>query len=105
MSARPEKIKLKYEQTDNGYCRIYYRQQKSIFCFQLASRDNFEMLICSRDGEPSHPVDMTRYVIDRLPPLDEKIAHDFVQFLQSRGLTQSIVENPNIDLGDQPTVA
>jgi len=49
---------IKYVRTHNGFARVYYRHERKLYCFQLASvqTGEFEFAICSRDGEPSHRV-------------------------------------------------
>lgn len=61
---------LKYHSTDNGNCCVYYKdtnkENKTLYCMQLETRRPhtlFNLLVCSRDGEPSHKVDMNNYTI------------------------------------------
>lgn len=52
-------MKLMYHGTNNGFCRVYYRnadkKDKTLYAFQLEDfRNNlFRLYVCSRDGEPS----------------------------------------------------
>ncbi|MGN7495952.1 hypothetical protein [Pseudomonas lactis] len=67
----PEKV-LSYHSADDGFCRIYYEDQhKRLFCFQLSSRNQFELLYCESSGEPSHVVTHSNVKLGRLPNADE----------------------------------
>lgn len=69
---------LKFDQTDNGNCRVYYRDERDrLLCFQLASRGRFELFRCSRDGEPDHDIKHDAATIDRLPADDSSTAEGF----------------------------
>lgn len=43
---------------DPGNCRTYYRRDQSrrLYCLQAGYGHEFDWLICSKDGEPSHEV-------------------------------------------------
>ena len=47
---------LKYQTTDIGHCRIYYKSEHgTLFCWQdeLHSRpEDFLLYVCTKDGEP-----------------------------------------------------
>lgn len=48
--------KFKFKSYDRGNVRCYFKQDKTLYCIQPDYRNLPELLICSRDGEPSHPV-------------------------------------------------
>lgn len=50
---------------NNGFCRVYYRSgsNKRLLCMQDGGRGKFALLECTKDGEPSHELDQSRYVI------------------------------------------
>ncbi len=61
---------LRYYYTDNGFCRVYYRdtnpENKTLYAMQIASlhpAPTFSLMVCSRDGEPSHNADARNFVI------------------------------------------
>ncbi|QHF00711.1 hypothetical protein LCG56_28555 (plasmid) [Pseudomonas cannabina pv. alisalensis] len=60
---------LTLHHTDNGNCRIYFKDNaKRLVCFQPAHlKGQFSLLACSRDGEPSHNIEFSGYIIDRMP--------------------------------------
>lgn len=67
----PERI-LSYDSANDGFCRLYYRDQnKKLFCFQLSSRNQFELLACDSGGEPSHPISHANMKLGRIPSSDE----------------------------------
>lgn len=59
---------LSFLRTDPGFRRIYYRgSENSLYCFQVSWGKNFELFLCTKDGEPSHRVPLLR-TMDMLPP-------------------------------------
>ncbi|HFL7937938.1 hypothetical protein IYR97_26205 (plasmid) [Pseudomonas fulva] len=60
---------LTFLQTDNGFCRVYYKDNvKNVFCYQPSHvRGQYALYACSRDGEPSHAVGHQDFKIDCLP--------------------------------------
>lgn len=75
------KLALKFKMVDSGNCRVYYTDpNKRLLCFQLASRNNFELLYCTREGEPSHTIDhLNKDVLD-FPNSEPGIAADFIEW-------------------------
>lgn len=57
-----EKLELKWKGNDPGFCRVYFKDQnRNLYCIQdegYSSNTNFVLNICSKDGEPSHPVSL-----------------------------------------------
>lgn len=54
---KASKVLYKYHSTDNGNCRVYYKRGKGLYCAQPdGSGLCYEMLSCTKDGEPSYPV-------------------------------------------------
>lgn len=79
-------INLKFHSNDNDNCRVYYTDARGrLYCFQILDyrAKTFELLTCSRDGEPSCPVDVG--VIGNVEPArgDESIALEFNAFAGS----------------------
>jgi hypothetical protein len=48
---------MKLSHVEPGYCRVYFKQNRTLYCFQEGTHGQFSLYICSRDGEPSHTVD------------------------------------------------
>lgn len=51
---------MKFRSEDNGNCRVYYRHDGRLYCWQDEGswgQIDLKFLVCSRDGEPSHPVE------------------------------------------------
>lgn len=70
---------LKLRNTDNGNCRVYYTSDdKRLYCFQESFRGRFELLVCSRDGEPSHTVCHISVPLDKLPAEECSTSKAFV---------------------------
>jgi hypothetical protein len=46
---------LKFKEYDRGNVRAYFKRDRKLYCIQ--PNQTIELLICSRNGEPSHPVD------------------------------------------------
>lgn len=100
-------IDLYYHSTDEGFCRIYFRGQKSgteiraalrnrmpLYCLQQdhtpekAAKlgvDEFALYRCSRDGEPEYPVPLERIgTIWQEAPTDSRLEKDLRRFMQER---------------------
>lgn len=60
-------MKLTFAETDNGNCRVYYKEGRKLRCFQEDQRDKFTLYICSSDGEPEYEALPKSFQIDRLP--------------------------------------
>lgn len=75
------KLALTFNMVDSGNCRIYYTDpKKRLLCFQLASRKTFQLLYCTRDGEPSHTIEhLNKEVLD-FPQSEPGIAADFIEW-------------------------
>lgn len=63
-------VKLKFHSTDTGYCRVYFKHpfNSSLYCWQDGGRGvGFEFLVCTSEGEPSHPVEVSAYCFPDFP--------------------------------------
>lgn len=77
-----EAINFKYHSADNGNCRVYYKANKRLYCWQLVTKDAFELLSCSRDGEPSCPIKPEYIGQTELPKGGEAIERELANFLR-----------------------
>lgn len=51
----------KLMRTEEGFCRVYYRNRSMVYCLQNDGgwgRRRLEFYRCTPDGEPSYPVPM-----------------------------------------------
>jgi len=83
-----EPLSLRYLSSDNGNCRVYYKSKAGrLYCWQLRSivQGDFELLTCSRDGEPDCPVREDWPVITEWPTGDERVDADLRAFLENGG--------------------
>lgn len=79
-------LNLKYKLAENGNCRVYYTANGNYYCWQLTNnRGDFELLTCSRNGEPECPVRLDYPVMTELPKGDERIERDLRAFLALKG--------------------
>lgn len=46
---------LCFYMTDPGYCRVYYKAGDQLYCFQECGGGAFELMGCTKDGEPIGP--------------------------------------------------
>jgi len=48
----------RFDSEDNGSCRVYYKRAGKLYCWQIENyrQKTFSLLICTRDGEPSHAI-------------------------------------------------
>ena len=52
---------FKFLREDPDNCRVYYRGSFGLFCIQddtAFGRTEFNFYVCTKDGEPSHPIPM-----------------------------------------------
>ena len=62
-----------FKEVDRGNSRIYYKVGKILVCFQEAvDRVSFDYLMCSSDGEPSHPIKLTSSALKWLQKPSDK---------------------------------
>ena len=71
-------MRLTYQETDNGNCRVYYKEGRKLRCFQEDRRDKFTLYICSSDGEPEYEAKPASLQIDSLPIDDCSVAKSFI---------------------------
>jgi len=73
---------MKFVSEDNDNCRVYYREEKRLYCWQLDRPGQFQFFRCSSDGEPSHevqaPLDMP------FPAQDTRTGEELAAFLKAR---------------------
>lgn len=70
-------MNLKFWRTDNGNCRVYYREGRKLRCFQEDRPGQFTLNTCSRDGEPDSEIKPAELQIDGLPTDDSSTARAF----------------------------
>lgn len=72
---------MKIHAIDNGFCRIYYKEGKALYCLQEAGYGMFEFFVCSRDGEPDRPIqrDLTTLEVPTGDTRIEESAKDFLK--------------------------
>lgn len=70
-----------YHKTDEGNCRVYYTYGRKRYCFQEEAINQFLFYVCSRDGEPSHPIPVDSDVLECLntPPCINDLERRFWQ--------------------------
>ena len=86
-----EMTHFKYHSTMNGYCHVLYtiknsKGQRLIYCIQKVSGDEYEVLRCSQDGEPSYPITPKDGVTFDLPTGDDSTDREVSQWLTEQGL-------------------
>lgn len=81
---------LRYLSTDTGLDRMYYTlagaKQRVLYCIQPDITGELMLYRCSTDGEPSHTVDASDYIIhfpriaDRSAPTELEVkANEFIR--------------------------
>lgn len=76
---------MKFAYTDPGFCRVYYKHERRLYCVQEEGRGLYEFYSCTADGEPSHPVSIEGRVFDPIPEPDEYDV-GFMAFLRDKGV-------------------
>ncbi len=63
-----ELIPLKFKHSDPGNCRVYFSSLTNLYCWQdegqpvgFPNKPNFNFLVCTKEGEPSHRVLSNRF--------------------------------------------
>ena len=78
---------LQYHSTNNGHCIVYYKDtdklNRTLYGMQLETKRpaiKFNLLVCSKDGEPSHRVPLENYSV---PPSggDQSTDRELNEFL------------------------
>lgn len=75
---------LAYKSIEPGLCRVYYRRNKALICFQQVTKGRFQRLICSADGEPiGETLIGADLPIDHLPLGNCAFAREFITWAQN----------------------
>jgi hypothetical protein len=74
---------VKFDSEDNGNCRVYYRDGRSLYCYQddgSWGRHDWKFYSCTYDGEPSYEV-----APRDIPPCpgETSVGRDLNEFLKS----------------------
>lgn len=60
---------LKFRNYDSGFVRCYFKHSTKLYCIQAGYNYLPELLVCTRDGEPSRLVeDCNQFEFTNLPP-------------------------------------
>lgn len=78
-------LDLKYDYTESGFCRVNYiarhGQNKFYYCLQLVSRGIYALYQCTKDGEPSHEININKIGSIELPPPETSTDEEVIEFL------------------------
>lgn len=87
---KPQTPKFRYMHADNGNCRVYYRGTHTggLYCWQVteSAGNNFELLTCSKDGEPDCPLKRDHYGTSELPRGSEWVEQKLREYLKTNDL-------------------
>lgn len=80
-------MRLNLHSVDPGFCRVYYRNEAgNLYCFQLSWDKNFDLFVCTREGEPSHVVSLAARTLDNLPAADCSLTTAFSAWVAGKEL-------------------
>jgi uncharacterized OB-fold protein len=93
-------INLKFKRYDSGFVRCYFTHNTTLYCVQAGYNYLPELLICSRDGEPSHPVEnpieytddgvISHYSLTNMPPDGDTWSwNDILAYFNSTEITSN----------------
>lgn len=82
-----QRRELKYNYTDSGFCRIYYKYGARPFCLQEERKGVYAFYLCTHEGEPSHTIPLEAYVFEEMKNPDAYEA-GFMTFLREKGALQ-----------------
>jgi hypothetical protein len=82
---------LVFKSYNNGFVRAYFKNEKTLYCIQPGHHYLPELLVCSRDGEPSHPnEDRINYTFTNMPPDGDSWTWvDILAYFQSTDITSN----------------
>jgi hypothetical protein len=78
-------ISLRYLESDNGNCRVYYKGDNGrLYCWQVDGYNatTFALLSCSKDGEPACPVRMECFGETETPKGDDSVDQELREYLR-----------------------
>ena len=65
------KAKLVFSHTDNGFCRCYYKVNKTYVCLQLDHGKEYMQFVCTPELEPDYELDLPWHAFP-MPPLEDQ---------------------------------
>lgn len=79
---------MKFHSTDHGFCRVYYKRGRNLFCLQdEGGHCGVLLYACTSEGEPSHQVKTTGLTFEPIPDPDLN-DQPFMYFLETNGLLE-----------------
>jgi len=82
---------LVFNSYNNGFVRAYFKHEKILYCVQPGHHYLPELVVCSRDGEPSHLIeDSINYTFTNMPPDGDSWTWvDILAYFQSTDITSN----------------
>lgn len=83
---KARELSLTYSREDNDNCRVYFRSEaRGLYCFQLATRDTFELFECTRDGEPLAPINLDKIdvTLKSTAPGETRTGEEFLEWYEA----------------------
>lgn len=84
-------LELKLDSVDSGFCRVYYKNtgregDKRLFCMQEEGKGQFDLLVCSPDGEPDYSMRLDNIKTIEAPDGPGSLDQALCGFLSEKGL-------------------
>jgi hypothetical protein len=76
---------MKFHSTDIGYCRVYWKHGRGLYCLQEEFQGVYEFYSCTPDGEPNYPVPLEGRVFEPISNPDDYEA-GFNAYLKEKGV-------------------
>jgi hypothetical protein len=77
---------MKLLRVENGLCRAYYRDGDRLLCYQEAVRGKYDLFLCTKDGEPSHPIVLHQVPESEVPTGSDYTSTHLAEWLKQQGL-------------------
>lgn len=71
------------QSVDEGFCRVYYKSERCLYCFMDEGGGNFKLYICTSEGEPIDVsfANQAQIVLDKLPPAGRHTSNSFREWI------------------------
>lgn len=86
-------MKLEYDYTESGYCRVHFKAgiyPYRKYCIMQEGKGQFGVYECTEENEPSHPVPLDRFQLIELPCGDEDIDREVAEFIKKNAKDYTI---------------
>lgn len=66
---------MKFKKVDRGFARVYFTNDRKLYCIQEDFKGLYNFYSCTRDGEPEYTTEIEDETFDLIP--DDKVETKF----------------------------